>query len=69
MEAVATGDRGRFERTAHLVQRRCGRVAHIVKAEMREDPARYSNERRERIVRKVHQMESKCESSSVVMPV
>ena len=61
MEAVAMGDRGRFEHSVHLMQGRCGHVAHVIKAEMRENPARYSSECRQRIRSKVQEMETRCE--------
>lgn len=66
VEAVTTRERGIFEQTVHLMEGRCSRAAHIIKTEMRENPAGYSEERRERIGTKVHEMESKCEPSQPV---
>ncbi len=61
MQAVAAKDRGCFERAVHMMKGRCSRVGHFVKTEIRENPARYLAEKRERIAGKVHEMESRCE--------
>lgn len=62
MQAAVAGQRRIFEQAVHLVQGRCSRVAHIVSAEMRENPARYPREKREGIGHKVHKMKRKCKA-------
>ena len=63
MQAVTANNRESFEHAIHKVKGRCSRVAHFVKTEMRENPAPYSADKRERISGKVHEMESKCMKS------
>ena len=59
-QSLKARERGRFEESVHLFQGRCKRVAHIVRTEMRENPTRYSEEKREGINCKVQRMRSKC---------
>ena len=58
------GDRGSFEQCARAMQGRCSRVAHFVDTEIRENPASYSEDKRERIGSRVHTMRSKCEEAT-----
>lgn len=64
-QAVGAGDRAGFEQAVYLMRGRCGRVAHIVKTEMRENPAHYLDEKRDRISGRTHELESKCKDISI----
>jgi hypothetical protein len=66
MEAVTTRERGIFEQTVHLMEGRCSRAAHIIKMEIKDNPDKYSRERREKIGTKVHNMQTKCKSSDSI---
>ena len=64
MEAVLEKNRVCYELTVHLVSGRCGHVAHVIKAEMKEDVDRYSSEQRDKIAGRVHNLEARCECKS-----
>lgn len=59
-EAVEDKDKIMFDQTVSLACGRCSRFAYILKTEMKENPAHYSAEQRDKITSKIQSIERKC---------
>ena len=58
--ATKRSDRSSLQEAAIAVKGRCSRLAHMVKAEIRENPVRYSQESIRYLDGAVRKLESKC---------